>query len=336
MTHEGDRHNTPTLCGKCGTITDPDAMFCAVCGTDLVTPAPQRTGTLIAPMPAFAQASPPAGPRSQPASVPISDPAALREVTATEPAPKQIPNEHPSDINIDKTDDVRSKRVQPIGSIRSIDAFAALFVISSAGLLAFSAIWILGCLISINAIDSLARVDNPDDGLIAQASLADAIFSAGAIGSLVFGGICALAFIVWLWRAHTCLSNGGSQSLRFARNQIIWTWVIPILGLFRPYQLVADVARGSQAAVDPATPWRLRPGIAIVGWWWAAFLVMSLALNVLLPNAAIDAQAALESMRDSYQLVIVGLAASLPCSALGIIMVMRVAREQASPRIASA
>ena len=55
----------------------------------------------------------------------------------------------------------------------------------------------------------------------------------------------------------------------------IGSWVLPILNLFRPKQIMNDIWRAS----DPALPagevhgWQRAPVPGLLHWWWAAFLV---------------------------------------------------------------
>jgi len=48
----------------------------------------------------------------------------------------------------------------------------------------------------------------------------------------------AVAFVTWLYRARANLRAFGTRHLRFQRNWTILGFVIPVLNLFRPYQVV--------------------------------------------------------------------------------------------------
>jgi hypothetical protein len=73
----------------------------------------------------------------------------------------------------------------------------------------------------------------------------------------------AIAFLRWLRVAYGNLPALGAVP-RFGRNWAVAFFVIPILNLFRPYQVVRELWAASGGG-----------GAAIVGWWWAAYLVAS-------------------------------------------------------------
>lgn len=90
---------------------------------------------------------------------------------------------------------------------------------------------------------------------------------------LVFIAV-ALMFVVWFYRAYTNLPHLGIERLRFSRVWALASWVIPIVNLWRPKQIMNDIWRAS----DPERPaygsalWRGKavPGIFLV--WWCALV----------------------------------------------------------------
>jgi len=78
-------------------------------------------------------------------------------------------------------------------------------------------------------------------------------------------------FIMWFRRAYY---NLHCLSWNYARHTEGWaagSWFIPIISLYWPYQIMEDIWKGTQNAI------RERFGepqsAAIVGWWWALYLV---------------------------------------------------------------
>jgi hypothetical protein len=99
----------------------------------------------------------------------------------------------------------------------------------------------------------------------------DVVNAALQIGGLaLFYELVTLAagvlFVVWNWRARlNAEALGGPDSQRVRRRGwTLWGWICPIADLFIPYQIVVDVYRASS---------RGSAGGAIVGFWWAAWLV---------------------------------------------------------------
>ncbi|NQV06472.1 DUF4328 domain-containing protein, partial [bacterium] len=89
-------------------------------------------------------------------------------------------------------------------------------------------------------------------------------------GTLVAGGL----FIIWTRRAYRNLWGLGTRGMRFRPGWAVGSWLVPIINLFRPKQIVDDIHRAS----DPALPvgsmsWRGSPVPALFHVWWALWVV---------------------------------------------------------------
>lgn len=75
----------------------------------------------------------------------------------------------------------------------------------------------------------------------------------------------AVAFCLWIHRVSRNLGPLTTEERRFSpRWAVIW-WSVPLMQLFRPYQVVREVWRGS--AEEPSGPsW------ALLRWWLATWL----------------------------------------------------------------
>ncbi|MDA1347880.1 MAG: DUF4328 domain-containing protein [Chloroflexi bacterium] len=75
----------------------------------------------------------------------------------------------------------------------------------------------------------------------------------------------AVAFCFWMHRVSRNLGPLGIEGRRFTpRWAVIW-WFVPLMQLFRPYQVVREIWRGSNKEASGRS-WALLP------WWWAAWL----------------------------------------------------------------
>ena len=73
----------------------------------------------------------------------------------------------------------------------------------------------------------------------------------------------AVVFLRWLHVAYGNLPALGAVP-HFSRRWATLSFLVPILNLFRPYQVVRELWVGSGGGAA-----------TIVGWWWAAYLVAS-------------------------------------------------------------
>lgn len=99
-------------------------------------------------------------------------------------------------------------------------------------------------------------------------------------------------FIIWLYQAHRS-DRMTPVNLQHASGWAIGGWFVPILGLWRPYQMVRDVRQGSVAGLYPPT--------GVLPWWWTAWLASNLVnwVSASVGSAESDRpRQALEGLRD--------------------------------------
>lgn len=85
----------------------------------------------------------------------------------------------------------------------------------------------------------------------------------------------AVVFLMWIHLAHKNLSSLGASNLRFTPGWAVGWFFVPIMGLFRPYQVVSEIWKASSPNVNMAdsNSWRNIATSPIVGLWWALFLI---------------------------------------------------------------
>lgn len=79
-----------------------------------------------------------------------------------------------------------------------------------------------------------------------------------------------VAFTAWLWRARVNAARIGAGRHRLRVRWAVLAWVVPVVNLWWPQMVVADVHRASRpgAGADLSGP---RPS-ALVAVWWGTFL----------------------------------------------------------------
>lgn len=102
----------------------------------------------------------------------------------------------------------------------------------------------------------------PDTVGLADGERIDRLIAISAM-ELVATLVAGILFISWLYTAHH--SNRMDQSvLKHGSGWAIGGWFVPVLGLWRPFQMVTDVRRGATGDRDADVP-------RTQGWWWVAF-----------------------------------------------------------------
>jgi len=94
----------------------------------------------------------------------------------------------------------------------------------------------------------------------------------------------AIVFLVWIHRAHRNLPSLGATDLRFTPGWAVGWFFVPIMSLFRPYQVASEICKASDPKVDTTdgTAWKSAATSPIVGWWWALFLISNFVANIAL------------------------------------------------------
>jgi hypothetical protein len=101
--------------------------------------------------------------------------------------------------------------------------------------------------------------------------------------ALIFNGLAglaaAVAFLIWIYRASRNLRPLGALGQRFSPRWAVGWWFVPIMFLVRPYQVMAEIWRGSAPDVARLTPfdWQAETVSALLKWWWALWIVSSIA-----------------------------------------------------------
>ena len=92
--------------------------------------------------------------------------------------------------------------------------------------------------------------------------------------------VLAIAFLTWLYRVRLNELALGVTDGGVSVGYSIWVWFIPIVQLFRPYQILKEVwwASGEFAGVDGSQD---SPVWTLLNWWWGLWIAGTLVCNLL-------------------------------------------------------
>ena len=112
------------------------------------------------------------------------------------------------------------------------------------------------------------EIEDSDDAVMGVAFIALALYVATVI-----------AFAMWIHRASSNLEPLNAQGQRFSPGWAVGWWFIPIMWLWRPYQVVKEIWNGSDPYYvgERARNWREAPVWGWLGWWWAIWIIASMA-----------------------------------------------------------
>jgi hypothetical protein len=146
--------------------------------------------------------------------------------------------------------------------------------------------------------------------------------------------LCAYAFsaaffAAWTFRAYKNTTALGAQRPRFGAGWAIGGWFVPFLSLWRPKQIVDDIWRTS-GPDDPAVlrpdQWRDTRTSALLGWWWALFIISNIVgrISARMPTNTIKQDRTSTTWDVAFSLL------TIAAAVLAILVVTRItARQQA-------
>ena len=94
---------------------------------------------------------------------------------------------------------------------------------------------------------------------------------------LLAGGIC---FLVWTYRLTANLRSFGVPGLKHTPGWAVGYFFVPILSLYRPYQIFREIWQGSDPAALAAPDWRHLPTPPILGLWWFFWILTNVVGNL--------------------------------------------------------
>ena len=135
----------------------------------------------------------------------------------------------------------------------------------------------------------------------------------------------ATAFLLWVHRASKNLVSLEAHGQRFSPAWAVGWWFVPIMMLFRPYQVMAEIWRGSRpdALLGAGYEWRARPVSPLLAWWWWTWIVARITSLVFYIDSISP-----EDAVPILLIVVLALALEIVAAGLAIAVVRRIGRGQ--------
>lgn len=136
-----------------------------------------------------------------------------------------------------------------------------------------------------------------------------------------------IAFCLWIHRAHRNLPSLGTLGLRFTPGWAVGWYFVPIMNLFRPYQVMREILQASHPASDGSRPdvWKLAPVTPLLALWWAAYIISGILGNI---SARLAWTEEAEPMIAGNYLGLADEALSIPAAFLVLRLVLGICRFQ--------
>jgi beta-lactamase regulating signal transducer with metallopeptidase domain len=137
----------------------------------------------------------------------------------------------------------------------------------------------------------------------------------------------AILFIIWMFRAAKNNEALGRVGARFTPGWSIGSWFIPFANLVIPVLIVQDLWRGSTVGTRRADPsWRTARSSALVGWWWAAWIVS--IVRFAYSGANFHESDSLDDIEASNIVALVGVVVLAVAAVLALVVVRALSHRQ--------
>ncbi len=142
------------------------------------------------------------------------------------------------------------------------------------------------------------------------------------IGLLI---VSVIAWLPWLWRAYRNLQLVGSRQTDVSPAWALGYWFIPIINLFKPYQIMKELWSRSAQRNAPGFNRNL-PDPSLVGLWWGIWL----ANNVFSRYAERSSEAAqtVPTLVAANRVLITSNLGAILAAALALMVVTRIHKYQ--------
>jgi len=99
--------------------------------------------------------------------------------------------------------------------------------------------------------------------------------TAGSIvwtAQLIALAITATAFLTWLHRVRVNVRALGARRLAYRREWTILGFLVPVLNLFRPYQVIREIWQASDPSTGDPMAWKVVAAPRRIALWWGLFV----------------------------------------------------------------
>lgn len=111
-----------------------------------------------------------------------------------------------------------------------------------------------------------------------EANSLDATQATTAIWYLIFYISASISFLFWIYRVYKNLTFLGNDNLRHSPGWAVGWFFIPIFSLWKPYQVMQEIWKGSSPNIQIKNPesWRYSKGSYLIPIWWIFHLLSAI------------------------------------------------------------
>lgn len=144
--------------------------------------------------------------------------------------------------------------------------------------------------------------------------------------------ITAAAFLTWLHRVRVNVRALGVRRLAYARHWTVLGFLVPLLNLLRPYQVVREIWQASDPCTGDPMAWKVVAAPRRIALWWGLFVAYFVLEGIAFTVLGISRSARVIQLAHAAGML-ADLCAALSAS-LAYFVVMRITEAQEAKRAA--
>ena len=137
---------------------------------------------------------------------------------------------------------------------------------------------LIGCIAIISTFQEISFLERIRGGAVYTTEEVDAIgirqMYIDSVYLLIYA-VLAISFLAWLYRIRKNEARLDVTGTQFSAGWSVWVWFIPIMNLFRPYQIMKEAWQASDSDAD-VDSWNRSSVSPLLGWWWSLFVASGL------------------------------------------------------------
>lgn len=137
------------------------------------------------------------------------------------------------------------------------------------------AMLLVGCCMLVYGVMIFARynrLEALERENISMINDADQLVNMITLALMAVGIASAVTYLMWMHRAYRNLPSLGQHKLKMTPGWAVGYWFIPIINLFRPYQAMADIWKGS--CPEGIIPGSKSSPPSTVNIWWMGYIIL--------------------------------------------------------------
>lgn len=147
--------------------------------------------------------------------------------------------------------------------------------------MAFDILSIFSSYLQYNLLKAFQNNENVTEQMISSNDLREQIIG---ILYLAVSIASAATFIQWFRRAYYNL--GIREGTVHSEEWAVWSWFVPIISLYRPYQIMREMWESTTHLINEKTSdYYTESSTTILGFWWALWIISGYVGNYILKIA---------------------------------------------------